>query len=157
MKFSIVFFSIMLASCSFSEKELCLSLFQEIEDAYSYSMIVSRPEYNKMRDEMKSCLKNDYIACSITENIKSYSLATRAIDGKKPNALDVENSPAIVIFKGITGCFVAVNNFVMAEPWGIYRISNIKDAPDYLAENDPRLKMGINELDLLKIIKDYDK
>lgn len=157
MKWIVLLHTGLIASCSIEANNSCTNLFNEAEKVFSYSMVVSKENFEEMKSEMKLCLERENNVCSITKNDSTYALSNRVFDKYSSPTLDFDQDPAIVMLSGDTGCFVAVNHFVMAEPWGIYKISNKKDAPDYLAENDPRLKMGINELDLLKIIKDYDK
>lgn len=147
----------LIASCSVEANNSCTKLFDEAEKVFGYSMVVSKENFEEMKSEMKLCLESDNNVCSITKNDSTYALSNRVFDKYSSPTLDFGLDPAIVMLSGDTGCFVAVNHFVMAEPWGLYRIKNKKEKPDYLAEFDPRLKVGINELDLLEIIKDYDE
>ncbi|NVK37605.1 MAG: hypothetical protein HWE18_06760 [Gammaproteobacteria bacterium] len=157
MKWLLVLFTWMLSSCSSGGDSHCIRVFDEAKAVFNYSMVTSKESFDEKIENMRLCLKNEHHVCSITEDVNTYSIANRSFVKGATSTLEFSQDPAIVLTSGETGCFIAVNNFVRAEPWSIYRIKDKQYDPEVLAEYDPRVSLGINEIDLLAIIKDYDK
>jgi hypothetical protein len=150
--------AVLLSSCSKGNKsEFCGMSNEKIRSIVNKSWIVNDSEFELIYSEFEICTASGNSVCSIFQQKekKSLLLMTMDFDEKSNKSQDFELVISSFNFNKKNACFIVINTFSYAVPWGVYKFNSILDSSEFIGEYDPRFKMGVKEEELYEILKDY--